>query len=74
MTITADNLTFRHMETKDPAIVTVFLSLDGTLADGSPVAGPWRSVVVELNDSEQAVAATIKDRAKAALVAQINGA
>ena len=74
MTITAENLTFRHMETKEPTTVTVFLSLDGTLADGSPVAGPWRSVVVELTEAEQAVAAAIKDRAKSALVAQINGA
>jgi hypothetical protein len=70
--ISADQLTFRHMETKDPTRITVFLSMDGTLADGRVIAGPWQSVEVELTEAELAVAIALKDRAKATLLERIN--
>jgi hypothetical protein len=70
--ISADQLTFRHMETKDPTRITVFLSMDGTLADGSVIAGPLQSVEVELTEAELAVAIALKDRAKATLLERIN--
>lgn len=62
------------METKDPTKITVFLSVDGTLADGSPVSGPWQGVDVELTAEEISVVAAITDRAKAVLVGGVNAA
>lgn len=73
MPLVPDNLTFRRLQTDDPRRVTVFLSIDGTLADGTPFDGPWQSVTVDLTDEELAVAVALKDRAKVALCDRLNG-
>lgn len=74
MSVTASQLTFKRMQTDSPTRITVFAALDGTLADGSTTEGPWHSAEIELTAEEQAVAAAIKDRAKTAIAAAMNGA
>ena len=54
--ITPDQLTFRRLQTDDHNNVTVFASIDGVLADGSPASSPWKSVTKALTADQKAVA------------------
>ena len=60
------------MQTDSPDSISVFLSIDGVLADGSLVSGPWREMTIALTDAEKAVAAAIIDRARVAFVEEVN--
>lgn len=62
--ITPDQTTFRRLQTDNPASVTVFLSIDGTLATGEPMPGPWQGIDIALTAEEQAVAQAIVQRAR----------
>lgn len=73
MPITPDQTTFRRLQTDLPVAVTVFLSIDGNLVDGTPMPGPWQSIEVALTAEEQAVAMTIVQRARVALANKVNG-
>jgi hypothetical protein len=64
MPITPEQTTFRRVQTDDPSSLTVFLSIDGTLADGTPMAGPWQSFTIPLTEAEQAMALAIVGRAR----------
>jgi hypothetical protein len=72
--MTPDQTTFQRLQTDSPDAVTVFLSLDGTLADGSTITGPWDAFTVPLTEAEIATAAGIIDRAREQFAARINAA
>ncbi len=72
MPILPEQTTFRRVQTDDPSSLTVFLSIDGTLADGSPMPGPWQSFVVPLTEAEQAMALAIVARARVMLADKVN--
>lgn len=72
MPITSNQLTFKRMQTDLDSRVTVFAALDGTLADGSSVEGPWQSIEVELTADEIDTLNAIKARAKTAIAAVLN--
>ena len=67
--MTPDQLTFRRMQSDDTTKITIFCSIDGTLADGTSFDGPWQSVTLDLTDDELAVVEKIKDRAKQQIIA-----
>lgn len=71
--ITHDQTTFRRLQTDNPAAVTVFLSIDGTLVDGTPMPGPWQGIEISLTSDEQSVAMAIVQRARVILAAKTNG-
>lgn len=73
MPITPEQTTFRRLQTDLPVAVTVFLSIDGTLVDGTPMPGPWQGVEVALTIDEQEVAMGIVQRARVALANKVNG-
>jgi hypothetical protein len=70
--ITPEQTTFHRLQSDSPAAVSVFLSLDGTLADGSPLSGPWHQYAVPLTADEQAIAAAIIARARVMFAAELN--
>lgn len=72
MPITPDQTTFRRLQTDLPVTVTVFLSIDGTLVDGTPMPGPWQGIEIQLTQEEQAVAMGIVQRARVILADKIN--
>lgn len=72
MPITPDQTTFRRLQTDDPATVTVFLSIDGQLIDGTPQPGPWREFRIVLTPEEQAASLAIVARARQQFADQIN--
>lgn len=74
MPITPDQTTFRRLQTDLPVAVTVFLSIDGTLVDGTPMPGPWHGIEVPLTPDEQAVAMGIVQRARVTLAETVNSA
>lgn len=71
--ITTEQTTCRRLQTDNPASVTVFLSIDGTLVDGTPMPGPWQGINIALTEDEQAVAMAIVQRARVILAAKTNG-
>lgn len=70
--ITPEQTTFRRLQTDNPSVVTVFLSLDGQLADGTAVSGPWQGFDIQLTAEEMAVAAAIVGRARTQFVTALN--
>ena len=72
MPVTPDQTTFRRLQTDLPVAVTVFLSIDGTLATGEPMPGPWQGIEIQLTPEEQAVAMGIVQRARVILADKIN--
>jgi hypothetical protein len=70
--ISPDQTTFRRIQSDNPTSVQVFLSLDGQLADGSPIAGPWQGFYIPLTPEEQQMALAIVARARVLFAAQIN--
>lgn len=72
MPILPEQTTFRRVQTDDPSRLTVFLSIDGALADGTPMAGPWRAFDVPLTEAEQAMALAIVARARAMFADKVN--
>ena len=71
--ITPEQTTFHRVQTDDPSTLTVFLSVDGTLVDGTPISGPWQGINVTLTAEEMAMAQAIVARARQTLADQING-
>ena len=72
MPITPEQTTFRRIQSDDPRSVTVFLSIDGQLADGTPMAGPWRAFDVSLTSEETQMALAIVARARVKFATEIN--
>lgn len=73
MPISPEQTTFRRLQTDAPASVTIFLSIDGTLADGSPAEGPWQGITVDLTEAEQTMALALVARARQILCDRVNG-
>lgn len=72
MPILPEQTTFRRVQTDDPSSLTVFLSIDGQLADGTPMAGPWQGFVVPMTEAEQAMALAIVARARVMFADNVN--
>lgn len=72
--ITPEQTTFRRIQSDNPTAVTVYLSIDGQLADGSPIAGPWQGFDIALTPEEAQMALAIVARARVLLADQVNGA
>lgn len=70
--ITPEQTTFRRIQSDDPTAVTVFLSLDGQLIDGTPMAGPWQGFIIPLTPEEQTMSLAIVARARQQYVDQLN--
>lgn len=72
MPLTPEQTTFRRIQTDDPRKLTVFLSVDGTLATGEQIAGPWTGIDITLTDTEVAAAQAVVARARVELCARVN--
>lgn len=75
--ITAENTTWRYIQTGDPTRATLFFSEDLRRASGEVVPGPTEDVSVEILPEEQAVFAAVfaavVERGRAAYLAKKNG-
>ncbi len=72
MAISPNQLTYRRHQSDSPTTMTVFVSMDGTLVDGSPIEGPWRGVTVTLTDAQAQVILDVIDLAKTTEADRIN--
>lgn len=71
--LTAENTTWRYIQTGDPTRATLFFSEDLRRASGEVVPGPTEDVSVEILPEEQAVFAAVIERGRAAYLAKKNG-
>lgn len=74
MSLTPEQTTFRRIQTDNPGVLTVYLSVDATDATGATIDGPWRPVDIALTEAEAAAALAVVARARQSLCDRINGA
>ncbi len=71
--LTPEQLTFKRLQTDAPDTVSVFVAVDGVLADGTPITGSWESITITLTPEEAAAALAIVNRAKQEFCDRQNG-
>lgn len=72
MTLLAQHLSFRRIQTDKLTSIQVFAGQTGTLGDGSTVEGPWESTDVALTEQETAVLEAIVARAFDKVATDVN--